>query len=407
MSDLAPEIIREHKRWIGNYFGKDIVKFLDEFDIKMNAQEPIFLKKFMTVPTKELSSRTVDYFKIGLTKGILNHLSFNRLNLIPEVIDKSGGPISLLNLSNGAAGVLWAVGNENCCGSKINNWIKSNKNKIIGISEETQTINLFNGLSGLANVLKKLNFLDLSDQLIDLISKKVDLTIKDNSLATGLSGIALTLRNQYPDLTNKIVDVLLKRWDKVNFNNFEKEDIGLLTGWGGVSYLFWKVGERKKAQEIIINILQRRSEGGKSLAITDNSRGFERLIPYLEDGTFGLTLLMHKFMREDKVFKKKYQPLFDKLRKSCFTYCTYMETLMSGYGGVLPLAIALAKDGDDAMLNYSLDAMNQYLIANNDEIMAPGKYGYKLSINFLYGSAGLLTLLKGMNQSDEFYWLPL
>lgn len=252
VADLAPKIIREHKKWIVNYFGQDIVEFLNEFDIKANDQKPIFLKKFMTVPTKELSNHTIDYFKFGLTKGILNHLNFNELNLIPGLIDKNDDPISLLNLSDGAAGILWAVGNNYYCGSKINNWLKNNENKIIDISEETQVLGLFDGLSGLANVLKNLNYYGISDHLIDLIFQKVDLNIGDNSLATGLSGIALTLKNKYPDLTKKIVDVLLRRWDKVDLSNLEKEDIGLLTGWGGVSYLLWSVGKREKAKEKII-----------------------------------------------------------------------------------------------------------------------------------------------------------
>ncbi|MCD5467538.1 hypothetical protein LOB37_07610 [Lactobacillus delbrueckii subsp. bulgaricus] len=89
------------------------------------------------------------------------------------------------------------------------------------------------------------------------------------------------------------------------------------------------------------------------------------------------------------------------------TYCTYMETLVSGYSGVLPLAKSLAGDGDYALLDYALAALNQYLVANNDEILAPGKYGYKLSLDFSTGSAGLLTLLKDLRQRDEFSWLPL
>ena len=80
---------------------------------------------------------------------------------------------------------------------------------------------------------------------------------------------------------------------------------------------------------------------------------------------------------------------------------------MSGYSGVIPLANALAMDGDSTMLNYSLEALNQYLVSNDNEILLPGKYGYKLSLNFSYGSAGLLTLLRSLDQSDEFNWLPL
>lgn len=127
----------------------------------------------MTVPKKELSDHTVDYFKSGLTKGIFKHLNFNGLNLVPGLIDKNDDPsVSLLNLSSGAAGVLWAMGNKGDYSSKISNWIISNKNKIISVAKETQTVGLFDGLSGLANVLKKLNYIDLSDYLIDLISKR-------------------------------------------------------------------------------------------------------------------------------------------------------------------------------------------------------------------------------------------
>lgn len=405
VADMAPNIIAKHREWISSYFGEDIVSFLRDFDVNVDDQEPIFLKKFMTVSSKNLSRRTINYFKSGLTEGVLNHLNFNKLGLVPGLADKNDDPINLLNLSTGAAGVLWAIDDKD--DQRLNKWIKENQDNIIDISRKTNVLGLFNGIGGLAQVLEKLNYNDLADQLLDLISKKADLTIEDNSLATGLSGLAFILRKRHPEITKKITDLLLSRWESVNFSNFEEEDIGLLTGWGGVSYLFWCLGEKKKAEEIITYILQKHSEGEVNLAVTDKSRGFERLIPYLENGTFGLTLLMHKYMREDNLFKQKYQSSFEKLKKTCFTYCTYMETLMSGYSGVIPLANALATDGDSTMLDYSLEALNQYLVSDGKEILLPGKYGYKLSLNFSYGSAGLLTLLRSLGRSDEFNWLPL
>ena len=405
--DIAPEIIVKHKKWISNYFGEDIIDFLKEFNVCVTEQEPIFLKKFMTVPTKNLNRQTVNYFKLGLTKGILNHLNFNKLELVPGLVGKHDDPINLLNLSKGAAGVLWAIGNKYDQSEILNKWIKKNQDNIIDISKKTNVLGLFNGIGGLAQVLEKLNYNDLADKLIDIISQKVDLTLEDNSLATGLSGLAFILRKRYPEIAKEIINLLLSRWDRVNFSNFEEDDVGLLTGWGGVSYLFWCLGEKKRAEEIIMCILQKHAEGKGDLAITDKSRGFERLIPYLENGTFGLALLMHKYVREDKLFKKKYKSLFEKLKNTCFTYCTYMQTLISGYSGVIPLANALAKDGNSTMLDYSLEALNQYLISNEEEILTPGKYGYKLSLNFSYGSTGLLTLLRSLDQSDEFGWLPL
>ncbi len=266
----------------------------------------------------------------------------------------------------------------------------SQQAEILELAQEAKALGLLNGISGLANVLEKRDFPDLAKQLRQLLYQKVDLASADISLATGLSGIALSLLEDDPDLSGKIAENLLARWRQVDFNKFRDEDVGLLTGWGGVSYLFWRLGQKETAEEILLRILREHAKGTDELAITDQSRGFERLIPYLENGTFGLALLMHKFMREDPAFRQNYQLLFEKLKKSCMTYCTYMETLVSGYSGVLPLAKALADDGDTTMLDYALAALNQYLVANDDEILPPGKYGYKLSLDFSTGERGLV-----------------
>lgn len=403
VADLAPGIISKHEKWIAAYFGQDTVAFLREIADTTRPSAPIFLKKSLAIPAKELSQQTVAAFASGLSQGILRHLHFDRLALVPNLLDENTDPFVQLNLEHGAAGILWAI-DQNV---DLRNWVASQQAEILELAQATKALGLFNGISGLAGVLEKRDFPDLAKQLRQLLYQKVDLASADNSLATGLSGIALSLLKDDPDLSGKIAENLLARWRQVDFNKFADEDVGLLTGWGGVSYLFWRLGQKEAAEEILLRILREHAKGTDELAITDQSRGFERLIPYLENGTFGLALLMHKFMREDPAFRQKDQLLFDKLKKSCMTYCTYMETLISGYSGVLPLAKALADDGDTAMLDYALAALNQYLVANNDEILAPGKYGYKLSLDFSTGSAGLLTLLKDLRQSDEFSWLPV
>ena len=403
VADLAPDIISKQQKWIGAYFGQDTVHFLQKIAVSPRQSAPIFLKKPLTVPAKDLSRQTVDYFVSGLSRGISRHLRYDQLALVPNLVEENADPMELLSLAHGAAGILWAASNQ----ADLRDWVASNQAEIIGIAKETKSLGLFNGISGLANVLYQRNFSALAKQLRQILRQKAAPDMADNSLATGLSGIALTLLEDDPGLSGKIAENLLARWRQVDFNNFVDEDVGLLTGWGGVSWLFWRLGQKKAAEEILVRILREHAKGTDELAITDQSRGFERLIPYLENGTFGLALLMHKFMREDPAFREKYQLLFDKLKKSCLSYCTYMETLVSGYSGVLPLAKSLAGDGDYEMLDYALAALNQYLVVNNDEILAPGKYGYKLSLDFSTGSAGLLTLLKDLRQGDEFSWLPV
>jgi hypothetical protein len=39
--------------------------------------------------------------------------------------------------------------------------------------------------------------------------------------------------------------LLAGSWRQVDFNNFADEDVGLLTGWGGVSWLFWQLGQKE------------------------------------------------------------------------------------------------------------------------------------------------------------------
>ncbi|MGZ1178542.1 ATP-binding cassette domain-containing protein [Lactobacillus delbrueckii subsp. bulgaricus] len=403
VADLAPDIIAKQEKWIGGYFGQDLVQFLRKIAGNMQASEPIFLKKPLAIPEKDLSRQTVDFFTDGLTRGILRHSRFDQVGLVPNLHEKNADPMELLNLARGAAGILWAVGQN----ADLQAWVARNQGKIIKIAEESEATGLFNGLAGLASVLEKRDFPALAKQLRQILRQKVDLNMADNSLATGLTGIALALREEKPEVSEKIAEELAGRWKQVDFANFADEDVGLLTGWGGVSWLFWQLGQKEVAEEIVSRILRDHAEEAETLTISDQSRGFERLLPYLENGNFGLALLMHKFMREDPAFKQRYQLPFDKLKKSCLTYCTYMETLVSGYSGVLPLAKSLAGDGDYALLDYALAALNQYLVANNDEILAPGKYGYKLSLDFSTGSAGLLTLLKDLRQRDEFSWLPL
>ncbi len=57
------------------------------------------------MPAKELSQQTVAAFASGLSRGILRHLHFDRLALVPNLLDENTDPFAQLNLEHGAAGV--------------------------------------------------------------------------------------------------------------------------------------------------------------------------------------------------------------------------------------------------------------------------------------------------------------
>lgn len=93
--------------------------------------------------------------------------------------------------------------------------------------------------------------------------------------------------------------------------------------------------------------------------------------------------------------------------KTCYNYCTYTAGVISGYSGVIPIANCLFQDNDSSLLNYSLDALNNYLVQKGKQTLVPGNYGYKISLDFESGNIGLLLMLNQIiNNSDEFSWLP-
>lgn len=407
IADLSPKIIFKHKRWIEEYFGKNLLSFLSQFDVKQQDAKPIFIPKFLDVPKKELSRKTINDFANGLEKGIINHLNYDGLKLVPGII--SDDMIDYLNLEQGAAGVIWALSqNNNELDLKIKKWVSKYSSNILQAAKNSSKLGLFNGISGIASVFSKIGEDEIANTLFAFINQKVDLAMDDISINSGLSGIALVLKDsKYNKTAEKICDLLIDRWNNLKNKDLNDADVGLLTGWSGVSYLAWQFGKKKKAEEILIKILNVNVKAENNFLVRDSSRGFNRLIPYLENGIFGLILLIHKYSIADNKFAQKYKTLFDKLIVSCFNYCTYMPTLISGYAGVLPLANVLAIDGDFKLLDYTLSALNQYLLEKDSEILLPGKYGYKLGLGFSYGSAGLLVALDKNRMNDEFYWLPV
>lgn len=404
VKDLAPEIVIKHEKWIGQYFGASIVEFLHGFRDKVPKQsdsDPIFIEKYFEVPKVDLNQETISTFSSGLTKGILNHLAWDKDELVPGNLSEN--LLDFYTFENGASGILWTLPENQA----LKKWSEAHFDSILNVARQTNTLGLFNGLSGIYNALKKQKIDKPVSLILNEIQKKLTLKTDDISLTTGLSGIALTLLKEGIDISS-ILQELSGRWDKRNQDNFEDEDIGLLTGWAGVSYLFWQAGERDKAKEILLYILTRHTEGDANIYITDNSRGFTRLVPYLENGIFGLALLLNKFRSEDEAFKKQTDDLFTRMIQTCFNYCTYMPGVISGYSGIFPIANALAKNGDAKLLDYSLACLNNYLVKNKDEVLLPGKYGYKISLDFENGNAGLLMMLNQIQNSlDDFSWLPI
>ena len=89
--------------------------------------------------------------------------------------------------------------------------------------------------------------------------------------------------------------------------------------------------------------------------------------------------------------------------------CTFNGGLFGGYVGLLPAAIPLRDLGiDDELWERIIDGLNLYLMKNNGNIVFPGLYGYKCSMDLGTGSAGVLLALSDSGRSGEWgSWMPV
>jgi hypothetical protein len=185
-----------------------------------------------------------------------------------------------------------------------------------------------NGISGVVTVLYELGYeksaLLVLNNLIDYITEdKIDITedkidnTEDISLYSGLSRIGLLYLSFYKILEDNTllerVKLIYNRIISIYRNNIEEgknsiSDFGLVTGWSGAALFLFKsssiIHDCYDGKAIAFEILDKSFEPAvendiyDDLFIIDDSRGFKRLIPYIDNGSCGLALTMLEFQRK-------------------------------------------------------------------------------------------------------------
>lgn len=151
-------------------------------------------------------------------------------------------------------------------------------------------------------------------------------------------------------------------------------------------------------------------ENDNDLFIIDNSRGFDREIPYLENGSSGVALVMLEFQKEDSSYlNESRKNRLSNFIKGSNLSCSANGGLFSGYAGFIPIANAVSNIyGNTDMLEFLLENLNNYLVRNSDnEILFPGEFGFKCSLDLSHGSAGVLLVLNDIKSKKRCSWIPL
>ncbi|MDX8344167.1 class III lanthionine synthetase LanKC [Rossellomorea sp. YZS02] len=442
--DIAPQIIHIHDNQIKAKFGEKIITLLKQIENKVSKytnlrpQSP-FLNQKLSAPAKELSIDNIDYFISGLQKGILNNLEIDSISLIKGNIEQYNNSINKYNIAYGSFGVILSLIRS---GENFNEAIKLHLSDWFDLiipyiekESEDPEINpgLFHGFSGIITVLYELGYkesalLVLENILTNFNEDKID-AMDDISILSGLSGIGLLYLSFYKILDDnntllKSIRLIYNKIISIYSNNKEDvksvADFGLLTGWSGAALFLVKsslVLDEGNGRSIAFELLDESFEpaienehNSDDLFIIDESRGFERLIPYIGNGSSGIALTMLEFQKEDESYlNDSRKKILDRFIDSNSLFCSANGGFMNGYVGLLPLANAVShSSGDNNMIKSLLNNLNNYFVRKGkDEILLPGDYGFKCSMDISGGAAGALLILSDVKKGVWGSWLPL
>ena len=199
-----------------------------------------------------------------------------------------------------------------------------------------------------------------------------------------------------------------------------KADFTLMKGWLGAGLFLWKASLcrkddalRSRAESIFRLTLTHLADADnkeRPMYYVDHLKNKPRTMPYLDCGTSGVALAfieVYKDGNESMEFLN--EEFLRRLSQGSDMVCTFNGGLFGGYAGLLPAATALRDLGiDDELWERIIDGLNLYLMKNNGNIVFPGLYGYKCSMDLGTGSAGVLLALSDSERSGEWgSWMPV
>ncbi|MCI1923195.1 MAG: protein kinase/lanthionine synthetase C family protein [Lentilactobacillus buchneri] len=433
-TELAPDVIANQDAYIKKKFGKRAILTLDRTKVlaaqytNITPKSPYY-NKYLRIPKIPLEVKNIKNNVHAVEKGIIRYMDFKSPSLIKGDIKQFLEPFGVFSVSNGAFGAILALLNSGRLTgdllNKVEEWIANNKKKIEKlVKQEPLQEGLYTGYTGIAMILAKMG----KEQLAENIMLQVnDLDTNDISINSGLAGIGLstlsyfclTDNKRYLSLSEKIADHILQI-----FNNSKiRESLpgGLINGWLGASLFLWKMymiekkGDYKKfAIDILNYVIKKRIEiKDGSAFMKDDTIGPNRLAPYLDIGSEGVPLLILEFKNDDASFALSEQ-MSEVLKYTLATnktLLTYMDSLFTGFTGLIVLDEALARVDHNYKkqnLNDKLNALNIYLISTDGtDILVPGRYGYKCSMDVETGASGLLMVLNDINTTHCNSWIPL
>lgn len=439
---LAPSLLFCQDYMVQKHFGNEAVSFLRSVRSRMLGLTPLlshgpFIDKALQACDKLLDPENIETFMRLLYKGIVSGLDLRGEYPVKGDISMYGDEMSKYSIGSGFAGVSLALLKSSCL--ENSEWFYAiAREKYISVLRKLKDgmsfrAGLFNGTVGVAMAAyevfsreechKMLSYIGISH--IDYLAG-----IDDYSLYSGLSGIGMALlslgasRNSHEEkMLSYILSKVYERCDCGLTSQdmlSSKADFTLMKGWLGAGLFLWKASLcrkddalRSRAESIFrltLTHLANADNKERPMYYVDHLKNKPRTMPYLDCGTSGVALAfieVYKDGNESMEFLN--EEFLRRLSQGSDMVCTFNGGLFGGYVGLLPAAIALRDLGiDDELWERIIDGLNLYLMKNNGNIVFPGLYGYKCSMDLGTGSAGVLLALSDSGRSGEWgSWMPV
>lgn len=429
--DLAPSIEGAQNVTIKEQFGSEVLQFLLRIEHECQKHmdtvySPAYYEHSLDTPKYSFAISNLKVNKQEVLNGILNHLDFGSSGLIHGDIKQYEDELSHYSVANGAFGALMVLNRTNAIDShlkeKINVWLNKNLPLVRSLlKNNSEKIGLFSGFSGIFTVLYELGYVNEAVDILYKLGVPADCT--DVSIYSGLAGLGLASLSMYQKRPNKY---LKNRLDNISQNIikiFDKSDLnsntGLLEGWLGAVLFLALTGEAlfepkyKEASKIILDeiIGTQIVESGDGVYLKNDELQYQRLMPYLNQGSAGLGVLLLLLRKKNLLYNDEvYFKLLKRLLNTNDIFVTYMGGLFDGFLGLLEFdnfAGSQLDIANDTSIEQKIRSLNNYMIGQNDEVLMPGRFGYKCSMDLVSGSLGLLSAIQDVINTDTLVWFPV
>jgi predicted Ser/Thr protein kinase len=318
-----------------------------------------------------------------------------------------------INLAHGAAGVLFALAATGAGTLPAHeDWLRAHALR----PPDDVTPGFYDGLHGVAYVLAELGHRQDALDVLDL-AMRARLDSVAVGLHAGLSGIGLNLLHfadrtsdqTFADLAASVVDIVADRLggptDVPEISGGDNPHAGLMQGSSGPALLFLRAYERSgdaglldKAEIALRQDLRRcvRSADG-TLQVNQDWR----TLPYLDEGSVGIAIVLDRYLRHRK--DDKLATDLRDLRAVTGSDYFVQPGLFTGRAGMI--ACAGMTDGPSPAVLSLARGLRWHALSYRGGLAFPGDQLLRLSMDLATGSAGVLLAL-GTALHDRAVFLP-